>query len=86
MDEQVGWRALLNQFKKEAPRYAQLLPELPRLWHDALKRQATAAERDLLRAQLDELRRMNRLLAALLSIGFGVALGVAALYAFQRLA
>lgn len=84
MDEQVGWRALLNQFKKEAPRYAQLLPELPRLWHDALKRQAGNESRDLLRAQLEEQRRQNRMLTALLCIVLGMVIGVAALQIFQR--
>ena len=37
MDEQVGWRGLLERLKNEAPRYAQLLPELPRLVHRALQ-------------------------------------------------
>src|SRR5690606_28294568 len=36
MQEQVGWRALLVQLKREAPRYAKLLPELPRLLHHNL--------------------------------------------------
>ena len=37
MNEQVGWRGLLDRLKNEAPRYAQLLPELPRLLHQALQ-------------------------------------------------
>ena len=36
MNEQVGWRGLVERLRDEAPRYAQLLPELPRLLHDAL--------------------------------------------------
>ena len=43
MNEQVGWRGLLERLKNEAPRYAQLLPELPRLLHQALQRRS---ERD----------------------------------------
>jgi hypothetical protein len=31
MIEQVGPQKLLEQLKEEAPRYAKLLPELPRL-------------------------------------------------------
>ena len=31
MNEQVGWNGLVERLKNEAPRYAQLLPELPRL-------------------------------------------------------
>ena len=37
MNEQVGWHGLLERLKNEAPRYAQLLPELPRLLHQALQ-------------------------------------------------
>ncbi|WIM05015.1 MAG: ubiquinone biosynthesis regulatory protein kinase UbiB [Candidatus Nitricoxidivorans perseverans] len=33
MREQVGWRGLLNHLKREAPQWAALLPELPRLLH-----------------------------------------------------
>ena len=40
MNEQVGWRGLVERLKNEAPRYAQLLPELPRLLHQALQRSA----------------------------------------------
>ncbi|MEJ7138957.1 ubiquinone biosynthesis regulatory protein kinase UbiB [Comamonadaceae bacterium SL12-8] len=36
MNEQVGWRALLQGLKKEAPSYAQLMPEVPRLLHSTL--------------------------------------------------
>ena len=42
MNEQIGWRGLLDRLKNEAPRYAQLLPELPRLLHQALQQQAGA--------------------------------------------
>ena len=41
MNEQVGWRGLLERLKNEAPRYAQLLPELPRLLHQALQAPAS---------------------------------------------
>ena len=37
MNEQVGWQGLLDRLKNEAPRYSQLLPELPRLLHQALQ-------------------------------------------------
>ncbi|MDP2751195.1 MAG: ubiquinone biosynthesis regulatory protein kinase UbiB [Rhodocyclaceae bacterium] len=36
MSEQVGWRGLLNHLKREAPQWATLLPELPRLLHQVL--------------------------------------------------
>jgi ubiquinone biosynthesis protein len=77
MDEQVGWRGLLERLKIEAPRYAQLLPELPRLVHRALQRRG---ERDPLvfEALLAEQRRTNRMLRALLYGGAGFLLGVLA--------
>lgn len=59
MNEQVGWRALLRELKNEAPRYAQLIPQLPRLLHQSL-----AAHRQdqgvLLAELLREQRRTNR--------------------------
>jgi ubiquinone biosynthesis protein len=36
MNEQVGWRALMNNLRTEAPKWAALLPQLPRLAHQAL--------------------------------------------------
>ena len=36
MSEQVGWRGLLKSLREEAPHYATLLPQLPRLLHQRL--------------------------------------------------
>jgi len=36
MNEQVGWRALVRNLQTEAPKWAALLPQLPRLAHQAL--------------------------------------------------
>lgn len=36
MNEQVGWRGFIKSLKAEAPRYATLLPQLPRLLHQRL--------------------------------------------------
>src|SRR5690606_20989926 len=47
MHEQVGWRGLMQRFKREAPRYAKLLPELPRLVHQNLERGNSDIRRDL---------------------------------------
>jgi len=71
MNEQVGWRALVRRLKDEAPQYAKLLPELPRLLHHALH----ARQRDegpLLAALLREQRRTNWLIqgAMLAALGF----------------
>jgi len=37
MVDQIGWAGFVERVKKEAPRYAQLAPELPRLVHRALQ-------------------------------------------------
>ncbi len=76
MNEQIGWRALLKQLKAEAPRYAQLLPELPRLLHQALQQQAQPADSPALLALLAEQRRTNRLLQTALWLAAGFVLGL----------
>jgi len=77
MNEQVGWRGLLLHLKREAPRYVQLFPELPRLLHDALKAPRGSDPR-LLEAVLAEQRRTNRLLRAIIYGAIGFVLGLAA--------
>ena len=70
MYRQVGWQGMVERIKNEAPRYAQLLPELPRLVHQALQR-GRLPDPALL-ALLHEQRRTNKLLQALLfgAVGF----------------
>jgi ubiquinone biosynthesis protein len=77
MNQQVGWRGLLQNLKKEAPRYVQLLPELPRLLHHALQ-QPRGTEPRLLEAVLAEQRRTNRLLRAIIYGAVGFVLGLVA--------
>jgi ubiquinone biosynthesis protein len=77
MNQQVGWAGLVEGLKKEAPRYVQLLPELPRLLHQALQPRA-AVEQRLLEALLAEQRRTRRTLSAVIWLGVGAMLGVAA--------
>ena len=77
MNQQVGWQGLVERLKNEAPRYAQLLPELPRLLHQALQAPAqSAAESAALIALLGEQRRTNWLLQALLFGALGFLAGV----------
>ncbi len=40
MNEQVGWRGWLESFKQEAPQWAKIAPQVPRLLHAALNAQA----------------------------------------------
>jgi ubiquinone biosynthesis protein len=79
MVEQIGWRGLVERLKNEAPRYAQLLPELPRLLHQALQAQRPHAD-PALRALVDEQRRTNRLLAGLIWGAIGFVLGAVAVH------
>jgi ubiquinone biosynthesis protein len=74
MNEQVGWRGLVERMKKEAPHWAQLLPELPRLVHQALQVKSGTDPR-LLEALVVEQRRTNRLLRVLIGGGIGFVLG-----------
>lgn len=76
MNEQVGWRGLVERLQKEAPRYVHILPELPRLVHQALQREPVV-ERRLLEALLLQQRRTQGLLMALIWL-VAVAAGGAA--------
>ena len=80
MNEQVGWPALVNQLKKEAPRFAQVFPELPRLLHEVLKQRAARNGGDAaaIKALLSEQRRTNGLLQALLYCVLGFTAGLLA--------
>jgi ubiquinone biosynthesis protein len=84
MAEQIGPQKLLRQLRDEAPLYAKLLPQLPRLLHDFLKRQATAGQADM-RRMVEEQQRTNRLLQALLYGGAGFVAGLLAMQIFIRL-
>ena len=77
MHEQVGWAGFVERLKNEAPRYVQLLPELPRLLHKSLQPRA-AVEQRMIEALLIEQRRTNRLLQAIIYAAVGVLLGVLA--------
>jgi ubiquinone biosynthesis protein len=79
MLDQVGPKAFVEQLKNEAPRYAKLLPELPRLLAEYLKQGAsdrTGDQRKLIEELLAEHKRTNRLLNGLVFglIGFGLGL------------
>lgn len=84
MVEQVGPKKLLEQLKAEAPRYAKLLPELPRLLHDYLK-QRPADHRRGLEELLAEQKRTNKLLQGLIYGGIGFALGLVAMQLLVRI-
>ncbi|MFK3739744.1 ubiquinone biosynthesis regulatory protein kinase UbiB [Massilia sp. TN1-12] len=84
MAEQVGWRGLVERLRNEAPHYAKVIPQLPRLVHQVLEHKAHpfADQSELMASLLIEQRRTNRLLvflscvagaAAVVAIGLHIA-------------
>ena len=83
MLDQLGPRRLWEQLKAEAPQYAKLIPELPRLLHDFLRQRNGHDPREL-RELLAEQRRTNRLLQGLIYAGTGFLLGLLAMQLLLR--
>jgi len=83
MAEQIGWRGLFERLKVEAPHYAKLIPQLPRLAHQVLDRKAhPIADISYLLAEVaKEQRRINRLLTGLMWVIGAATVGAIALYA-----
>ncbi|TXT40050.1 MAG: ubiquinone biosynthesis protein [Comamonadaceae bacterium] len=76
MVDQIGPKKLLEQLRNEAPHYAKLLPELPRLLVEFLKHPPNSGNSAELRALLLEQKRTNRLLQRLMYGGLGFVLGL----------
>jgi ubiquinone biosynthesis protein len=79
MLEQVGPKRLWQELRNQAPYYAKILPQLPRLLHDRLLAHRQS-DRDLLEQLLVEQRRTQNLMRALIYLGLGF---VASLLALQ---
>ena len=75
MLDQMGPQRLWRELKAEAPRYAKLLPELPRLVHQFLQ-QDRQGNQQAIHALLAEQKRTNRLLQTILYGGIGFVLGL----------
>ncbi|RZA10715.1 MAG: ubiquinone biosynthesis regulatory protein kinase UbiB, partial [Proteobacteria bacterium] len=87
MNEQIGWRGLLERLRDEAPRYSQLLPQLPRLVAQALETRPGKNMEEtatLLKRMLAEQRRTNMLLGFAVYFGGGLAAGIAVVQLFMR--
>lgn len=84
MLEQMGPQRLWRELRAEAPHYAKLIPELPRLVYDAL-RQRPADQQQVLRELLEAQKRTNRLLQSLIYGGVGFVLGLLAMQLFMRI-
>jgi ubiquinone biosynthesis protein len=83
MIDQLGPKKLIGQLRNEAPRYAKLLPELPRLLFDFLQNKRSAPNQGL-DELLVEQRRTNRLLQALVYGGVGFVLGLVVMQLIVR--
>jgi ubiquinone biosynthesis protein len=83
MNRQIGWAAFVEGVKREAPRFAQLLPELPRLIHQALQPRA-ASEQRALELLVAEQRRTNRLLMLIVCGAVAVLVGLLAAHWLMR--
>ncbi len=76
MLEQVGPKRLWRELREQAPYYARMLPDLPRLLHEYLRQNTRQPHDAELRLLLAEQRRTNRLLQALLYGAIGFVLGL----------
>jgi ubiquinone biosynthesis protein len=85
MNDQIGWRGFLGRLKNEAPRYVQLLPELPRLLHRALQPRSQGDQRSMEALMLEQ-QRTNRLLQTIVCVALGFLLGVVAMQVLVYLA
>jgi ubiquinone biosynthesis protein len=68
MSEQVGWRGLLKSLREEAPHYATLLPQLPRLLHQRLHDNPNAQIEFTLQQLLQQQKRRNMLLTIIVGL------------------
>jgi ubiquinone biosynthesis protein len=65
MSEQVGWRGFIERVKQEAPYWSTLLPQLPRLLHQALAGPAAPRPDPAAEDLLKEKQAQTRLLAVI---------------------
>ena len=72
MNEQVGWRGFLKALKAEAPRYATLLPQLPRLVHQRLAQDDNAGIERLLDELVEQHKQRNRWLGLIATAALAV--------------
>jgi ubiquinone biosynthesis protein len=75
MNEQIGWRALIRNLQTEAPKWASLLPQLPRLAHHALNENRLAQLEAGLTLMLRQQHTRNRWLGLMTGLLAVVATG-----------
>ena len=60
MSEQIGWRSVANNLKKELPFIAKNLPQMPRLVHQFFTQQTQAEQEAPLRQTIDDLIKVQQ--------------------------
>jgi len=83
MLDQVGPKRLWREIRAQAPQYAKLLPQLPRLLHDYLARPVHTEARHIERL-LAEQRRTNALLQILIYLAMGFVASLLLLQVWQH--
>ena len=73
-----------HELRDQAPRYAKVLPELPRLLHAYLQQQQGAGARAEIRELLAEQKRTNQMLRGLIFAGGGFILGLIVMQVLLR--
>jgi len=79
MDEQVGWRGFIERVKAEAPRYNKIVPQLPRLIHQALTQShehPPQEQIEAIRQLVEQQKRTNMLLSLAVYLGGGLLIGL----------
>ena len=85
MLDQMGPQRLWREIQAQAPRYAKILPDLPRVLHQYLSSKGADREHDdLLKELLKQQQTTNRLLQAILCGGIGFVIGLVVLQILLR--
>ena len=79
MAEQLGWRGLIRQLKKEGPMWTATLPQLPRLVHRALEDDPSARLESIEKA-IDRVNRTQRWQSSVLMVLVVLAAMIASMY------
>ena len=79
MAEQLGWRGLIRQLKKEGPMWTATLPQLPRLIHRALENDPSARLESIEKA-IDRVNRTQRWQSSVLMVLVVLAAMIASMY------
>jgi ubiquinone biosynthesis protein len=68
MSEQISWRGLVSHIQKEAPNWATILPEFPRLIHYHLNQERAQVLEDRLAELVAQEKKQSRMLALLAAL------------------